>query len=240
MSLLSSIVPRRDRGLKRNIIEGLILGVILTSLSYIVGLQMGWLAEPDWLEVFAVFTSYTCTYLCVMERRWNYPFGMVSTAAYAYLFWQFGLLASSAINIFLMVYLIYGWIRWRADTNTRPVTRMTLGSWGLHLLVAAAGYGVVVFLATQFGGELAWTDSVILAGTILAQFMMDNKKYENWYVWAIVNVFAIYTYATAGLALAAFQFVFFLGNAFYAMYMWNKSMRTTPAAVSPQTAPALT
>jgi nicotinamide mononucleotide transporter len=169
--------------------------------------------------------------LCVMERRINYPFGAVSTAAYCVLFWQYGLLASSAINAFLVVYLVYGWFRWRADQDTRPVTRMTLPSWGIHILVAAVGYGIVVAIATALGGTLAWTDSVILAGTILAQFMLDNKKLETWSIWAIVNVFAIYTYFTAGLPLAGFQFVFFLANTVYGYIMWKKSrtVATQPA-----------
>jgi nicotinamide mononucleotide transporter len=145
-------------------------------------------------------------------------------------------LASSAINAFLVVYLVYGWFRWRGDQDTRPVTRMTLPSWGVHILVAGIGYGIVVALATVFGGTLAWTDSVILAGTILAQFMLDNKKLENWIVWAVVNVFAIYTYFTAGLALAGFQYIFFLLNTAYGFYMWRKS-RTV--ATQPATAEAV-
>lgn len=217
-----AILPTREQGVGFNIFQGVLIGVVLTGLSYIVGFNMGWIVELNLLEVFAVFTSYVCTFLCVMERRINYPIGAISTAAYCVLFWQFGLLASSAINAFLVVYLVYGWYRWRHDADTRPVTRMGLPSWVASIAVAAVGYAIVLGLATAFGGTLAWTDSFILAGTILAQFMLDNKKYETWFIWMLVNVFAIYTYATAGLALAAFQYVFFLANTFYGLYVWRK------------------
>jgi nicotinamide mononucleotide transporter len=162
-----------------------------------------------------------------MERRANYPLGAVSTAAYCVLFWQFGLVASSAINGFLMVYLLYGWFRWKSDDVTRPVTRMTIPSWALSVLVAGIGYLIVVFIAGLLGGTLLWSDSLILALTILAQFMLDNKKYENWYVWAVMNVIAIFVYFHVGLFLAAFQYLFFLANAFYGLYMWNKSRKAT-------------
>lgn len=229
---LRDLIPRRDNGVKANIVQAIVIGLVLTALSYGVGLGLGWIDALSWLEIFAVFTSYAATFLCVVERRANYPFGAISTAAYCLLFWQIGLLASMAINGFLAVYLVYGWFRWRSDVDTRPVTRMTLPQWAIYILVAAAGYGVVVFLASQFGGVLAWTDSFILAGTILAQFMLDNKKLENWAVWALVNVFAIYTYGTAGLALVAFQYVFFLLNTGYGFAMWKRAQYRAPVVAT--------
>jgi nicotinamide mononucleotide transporter len=232
MSMFTDIAPTKGQSLFMHLIQGVVIGVVLTALSYTVGLTFGWIDAVSWLEAFAVFTSYVCTFLCVVERRINYPIGAVSTAAYCVLFYQFGLLASMAINAFLMVYLVYGWYRWRSDANTRPVSKMTMPQWALYLLVAAAGYGVVLFLATQFGGTLAWTDSFILAGTILAQFMLDNKKIETWYVWALVNVFAIYTYFTTGLTLVGFQYIFFLLNTVYGFYMWRKSA-VEPVATQP-------
>src|SRR6478735_513773 len=224
MSFSTTIVPRREQGVTANILQGVAIGIVLTALSYAVGLGAGWITSLSWLEVFAVFTSYVCTFLCVLERRINYPIGAISTAAYCVLFYQYGLLASTAINAFLAVYLVYGWLRWKSDTDTRSVTRMSFKDWVLHLVVAGTGYLIIVGLATAFGGSLDCTDSVIFAGKVCAQFMLDNKKLENWIIWALVNVFAIYTYATAGLTLVAFQYIFFLLNTGYGFYMWRKAM----------------
>lgn len=222
---MSITMPNKGQSVWTHLGQGTLLGLVLTAASYLVGLQFGWITTVSLLEAFAVFTSYLCTYLCVVERRINYPIGAVSTAAYCVLFYQYGLLASMAINGFLAVYLVYGWYRWRSDENARPVTLMNWKQWLVYILVAAVGYAVVVMIASSLGGALAWTDSFILAGTILAQFMLDNKKLENWGVWALVNVFAIYTYFHAGLALAGFQYIFFLVNTFYGFYMWKVSKK---------------
>lgn len=210
----------------RDITESVAIGFVLTLISYIVGMTLGWIqgSTLNWLEVFAVFTSYSCTYLCVKERRINYPIGAISSAAYAILFIQSGLFASAILNAYLVPTLIYGWIRWRKDTHTRPVTHITPRMLPVYLLVALGGYAGAALLSKQFGGAMAWTDSVILAGTILAQFLLDNKKLENWGVWALVNIFAIYTYATSGLPLVAFQYVFFLANTVYGYIIWKRSM----------------
>lgn len=210
----------------RDISESVAIGVTLTFISYVVGIALGWISSAtlNWLEVFAVFTSYSCTYLCVKERRINYPIGAISSAAYAILFIQSGLLASAILNAYLVPTLIYGWIRWRRDNNTRPVTHVSIKMLPIYLAVAFTGYAGAALLSQQFGGAMAWTDSLILAGTILAQFLLDNKKLENWGVWALVNIFAIYTYATSGLPLVAFQYIFFLANTLYGYIIWKRSM----------------
>ena len=215
----------KGASLTRHIIESIIIGVVLTILSYAVGIFAGWLtpAGLNWLEVFAVLTSYACTYLCVVERRINYPIGAISSAAYAVLFMQSGLLSSAILNAYLAPTLIYGWLRWRKDANARPVTHVELKWLPVYVIVAAAGYVGASLISKSFGGAMAWTDSIILAGTILAQFLLDNKKLENWAVWAIVNVFAIYTYWTIGLPLVAFQYVFFLANTVYGYITWKRS-----------------
>ncbi|MFZ1801981.1 MAG: nicotinamide riboside transporter PnuC [Candidatus Saccharimonas aalborgensis] len=211
----------------RDIAESVFIGVILTTLSYVVGLNAGWVSSLNLLEIFAVFTSYSSTYLCVKERRANYPIGAISTAAYTLLFLQNGLLASAILNAYLTPTLIYGWIRWRKDKQTRPVTHVQPQWIPVYLAVAGVGYAGAALLSQQFGGTMAWTDSMILAATILAQFLLDNKKLENWVVWAVVNVFAIYTYATTGLPLVAFQYVFFLLNTMYGFMMWQRSKKIT-------------
>lgn len=219
---LRDLVPQRWHGTKINLLQGTIIGTVLTALSYVVGFKFGWLETLNWLEVFAVFTSYVCTFLCVMERRINYPIGAISNAAYAYLFYTFDLMGSATVTAYLTFSLAYGWFRWKSDQETKPVGRVALKFWPVYILVtaAAAAGGWGIYQLTD--AKVVWTDLVILAGSILAQLLLDNKRIENWFVWMVVNVFAIYTYSQAGLSLVAFQYVFFLANTFYGLYMWRK------------------
>jgi len=222
----SHVTPKVAHTLKRDIIESVIVAFVLTITSYLIAIIVGWegLKQLNLLEVFAVLTSYACTYLCVKERRINYPIGVISSAAYSYLFLQSGLIASTILNAYLVPTLVYGWIRWRKDTNKRPVTHLRIKMIPIYLIVAGLGYTGAALLSSKLGGAMAWTDAVVLAGTILAQFLLDNKKLENWIVWGIVNAFAIYTYATTGLPLVALQYVFFLANTVYGYIIWRRSM----------------
>jgi nicotinamide mononucleotide transporter len=114
--------------LNRDVVDSLWIAVALTGGSYLLAAALGWITAVNGLEAFAVFTSYACTWLCIRQRRFNYPIGALSTAAYCALFWQQGLVASAALNAYLTPSLLYGWIRWRADANTRPVSHVE-GRW---------------------------------------------------------------------------------------------------------------
>lgn len=209
---------------KRNhYIDAVVIGVVLTALSYIVGLSAGWINDINNLEVFAVFTSYLSTWLCVVEKRFNYVAGAISSVAYALLFVQADLVASAILNFYLAPTLVYGWFRWGKDTVTRPVRHVQLKMVPVYLLVTGLGYLGALGVARLAGGTLALTDSMILVGTILAQFLLDNKKIETWFVWAVVNVFAIYTYFNVDLQLVGFQYIFFLLNTIVGYVAWNKS-----------------
>lgn len=204
--------------------EALAVGVLFTGLSYLIALAAGWITEVNYLELFAVFTSYGSTYLCVVQKRLNYVFGAISTLAYGILFLQSGLVASMLLNFYLAPALVYGWFRWKSDADTRPVRHVELKWVPVYLILTVTFYAGAVALSTAFGGAFAPLDSVILIGTILAQFLLDNKRIETWMVWAVVNVAAIYLYFTSGLPLAGVQYVFFLLNTVYAYFQWRKTL----------------
>jgi nicotinamide mononucleotide transporter len=205
-------------------IQATIVGLTLTTLSYGIAFYAGWLTEPNTLEIAAVLTSFSCTYLCVMQSRWNYPLGVVTTLLYAILFYQWGLFGSAVVNLYLMVQLAYGWFRWGPDKNTRAVTKMTIDEWGFWIAIALVTWAIGVVILFSLGATFSFTDAGIMVLTILAQWLLDNKKLENWYVWVLVNVLAIATYFYAGLYLAGLQYIFFLGNTVYGWYMWRKTM----------------
>ena len=213
---------------KQYIIESIALAVLLTALSYGVGLWAGWIVALNWLEVFAVFTSYSCTWLCTRQSRWNYPIGVITTAAYSLLFYQWGLIALAIFNLYLVFSLIYGWFRWGSDDNTRPVSRIPLkwyagyGAFGLAIL----GLFLLANLLFNPTGLTALNpiDVGLAVVSGVAQLLLDNKKLETWAVWASTNIVSIPFFLHSGLTLVAFQYIFFLVNTVVGYIQWKKTM----------------
>lgn len=210
------------------IFESIAIAVALTALSYLTGIYFGWITELNWLEVFAVATSYSCTWLCTRQSRWNYPIGIVTTAAYSLLFYQWGLIALSVFNLYLVFSLIYGWFRWGSDDNTRPVTRIAIRwypAYGALGLVILGLFLIVNILFNPAGiSALNPIDVGLAVVSGIAQFMLDNKKLENWSVWASTNIVSIPFFLYQGLTLVAFQYIFFLVNTVIGHVQWRKTM----------------
>lgn len=218
---------------KQYILESIAIAVLLTALSYGVGLWLGWIVALNWLEVFAVFTSYSCTWLCTRQSRWNYPIGVITTAAYSLLFYQWGMIALAVFNLYLVGSLIYGWFRWGSDEVTRPVTRVPF-KW-------YAGYGVIglvilglFLLANMLFNPTGLTalnpiDVGLAVASGVAQLLLDNKKLESWILWAGINIVSIPFFLSSGLTLVAFQYIFFLINTVIGHIEWKKTMVTENA-----------
>lgn len=215
------------------ILESIALAIVLTALSYVVGLQAGWITELNWLEVFAVATSYSCTWLCTRQSRWNYPIGIVTTAAYSVLFYQWAMPALALFNLYLVFSLIYGWFRWGSDDNTRPVTRIPLkwytGYGAIGLVILALFLAANLMFNPTGISELNPIDVGLAVASGIAQLMLDNKKLENWTLWAMIDIVSIPFFIHGGLTLVAFQYIFFLVNTVIGHVHWKRSMVTANA-----------
>lgn len=208
----------------KHFLVSLIIATVLTGASYGVGIYMDWITTTPWLEVASVFTSYSCTYLCVRESRWNFPVGIVSVTLLGILFYQTKLYSSMVLSLYLVPVLIAGWIAWAKLDGKLVVQRSQPKVMLPAALLSALTYFLVVWITEAVGGTLTQFDSAILVLSILAQYLLTAKVLESWMIWAIVNVLAIYTYFNAGTYMVAMQYVFFLANTAYGYHCWKRSI----------------
>lgn len=203
--------------------QAIIVAIVLTAISYVAGLIFGWIKEVNYLEAFSVFTSYWCTYLCVFQSRWNYPVGIVSVTALCVLFYQQSLFASMALQVYLFPTLIVGWFIWGKDEKTRSVQITTFKEWLIFLgvtgFVGAALWQVNVYLQ----GSNAFWDTIILVYSVLAQFLLDWKKLENWIIWLVVDIISVLVYWNQDLKILSIQMGLFGLNAIWGFWEWDKA-----------------
>jgi len=85
---------------------------------------------------------------------------------------------------------------------------------------AAAGYG---FLLHHFTDAYApFLDSVVLAFSVLGQFLLTARRIENWWCWLLVNTIAVPLYAARGLTLTALLYIVFWVNAVVSLGRWRR------------------
>jgi nicotinamide mononucleotide transporter len=138
--------------------------------------------------------------------------------------------ALAIFNLYLVVSLAYGWFRWGADTKTRRVTRIPKVWYIAYGLVGLAILALFLYANQLFNPtgitELNPIDVGLAVASGVAQLMLDNKKLENWTVWALINIVSIPFFMYSGLTLVAFQYVFFLANTVIGHVQWKRTMET--------------
>lgn len=202
-----------------------VIAVVLSGATFALAYGLGWLTTaPNWFEVSAATLNYGATYLSIKQRRLAYTLGFVASAGFAVAYFQYGLLASSILSLYLVGQLIYGYFRWGKDSNTRPVHHLSWKWLPAYIVATVLVYLGAVGIVTLLGGHFAFWDAAILVLTIAAQFLLDNKVIESWYVWTAVNVIGVVLYFTAGAPFAAIQqLIFGLANV-WGYLAWRKTM----------------
>lgn len=211
-----------DQHLRRNLVEAVVLATTITCGLAATAVVVG---QPvAWLEAAAVWASFGSTWLCTRQSRFNYVFAVVATALLVVVFLQARLYGSAALNLYLVPTVVYGFFVWGRDRSTRPVEHVSPRTAPVYLAATAVTWAGAYWVITTLGGAMTVLDGWLLVGSVLAQYLMDRKKIECWFVWVAVNVASVYVYAASGLYLLATQYVFFLANACYAWFAWRRTM----------------
>lgn len=153
----------------------------------------------------------------------NWPFGIIGCALFAALFYQVNLYAEVALMLFFIATNVVGWYQWGRQGGVSTVSSVALPrllGYGAAALVVTAMYGLVLHKYTD--AYAPFVDSAILMFSMIAQFLLMNRKLQTWWFWLIVNTLAVPLYVSRELYLTAVVYSGFWFNAWYGWYMWRK------------------
>lgn len=201
-----------------------VIAVVLSTATFILAFSLGWITEVNWFEVVGATINYGATYLSIKQRRMAYVLGFVASMAFAVAYYQYGLMASALLSLYLVGQLVYGYLRWGPDANSRPVHTFEWRWAWAYALATVVTYLGAVGLVTLLGGKFAFWDAAILILTVCAQYLLDNKVLAAWYIWMLVNIIGVTLYTTAGAPFAAAQQLLFGLANIPGWYLWRKSM----------------
>lgn len=179
------------------------------------------------LEAWANLFTVICIFLAGRNSVHTWWTGMVACGLFGALFYSVNLYADVMLQVFFVATSIIGWYNWRATvgTESKPIT-ITEPSRLLVYLGAAVSsallYGLVLHMFTD-----AWApfiDSMVLTFSIMAQFLLMQRKLENWYVWIFVNILSVPLYFSRELYVTSALYSVFLVHAIWAAYSWKQKM----------------
>jgi len=201
----------------QKIINLIILATFIT-VSYITNSTL--------IEIMASLFGLICVYLAAKENIWTYPTGIINIILFLLIFYDAKLYADMMLQGMFFILSLYGWVYWlrnRGEKNVRPTTRLKLSGWIFVIIMTpilsfAWGY----FLNEFTDASVPYLDSFIATTSIVAQVLLSSKKFENWYLWILVDILSVGLYAYKGLYTISFTYFVFLIICILGVIKWRK------------------
>jgi nicotinamide mononucleotide transporter len=169
------------------------------------------------LELSAVITSLVGVWLGTTGARFTWPWWVTGSTLYGFLFLQYDLIASAALQLVFVAGGIWGWFGWgKGGAKPESLKNKERFIWLLALVVS---WILLAPALASIGAAGTWLDSFILLGSLIAQILMVREKFEAWPIWFVVNIVATIHYARQGLWFTSLLYVVFT---IVALVGWRK------------------
>jgi nicotinamide mononucleotide transporter len=193
-------------------------------------LSVGW-------EIAANGFNTVSILLAGRNSRHTWWTGMVGCALFALVFLSVRLYADVTLQGFFILTSLFGWWNWLRGGAGRelPVRRTPapgLAALGAGALLVAALYGGLLHHFTR--AYAPFLDSFILAFSVLGEFLLMGRRFENWWCWLLVNTIAVPLYTTRGLYVTALLYAVYWINAVVSLRRWKRlAAETATRSVAP-------
>jgi nicotinamide mononucleotide transporter len=202
------------------------LGVVLGTVLIIAAWQK-WIAVPV-TEVLGFVTGVACVYLVVKQNIWNFPIGIANNIFFLILFGQSRLYGDAGLQIVYLGLGIQGWYNWLYGGKRQTRLEIASASRRSLLWLSAAVLATTWLLRMilqAVNGSAPLLDAFTTALSLAAQYLLNRKEIESWFVWIAVDVLYVYLYIVRGLQLTALLYLVFIGLCIAGYISWQRTLQ---------------
>lgn len=179
-------------------------------------------------EDLGFITGALTVWLTVIENIWNFPIGIANDIFFCILFWQASLFADMGLQVLYILLGFQGWYLWLRGGKNQTALKVSSISVRELLILAfitvVATAGITIYLQHIQDSAPFW-DALTTVLSIMAQYMLNKKFIENWYVWMLADLIYIPLYAYEHLYLTGVVYVLFLIMCVMGVKAWRESRR---------------
>jgi len=180
------------------------------------------------VETIAVLFSLLSVWLTTKKNILCWPIGIIGILFYFWLFKSSNQLCNMSLQVFFVMQSIYGWVTWNKE-DKRPISlynEMLLTTSYIPLLRDILVMSFFWYITSySFDGNEQFLDSLTTGLSIIAMFLLAEKKLEAWILWIIVDILYIPLFLLSGHYLSAVTYFIFLILAILGFTNWLKMYR---------------
>ncbi|KTR95619.1 nicotinamide mononucleotide transporter [Microbacterium testaceum] len=188
----------------------------------------------EWTQILGFATGAACVLLAARRNVWTYPIGIANNLVFLVVFVPAGLYASAALQVVYLVLGVHGWLRWTrgVEHDREYVARTPRRAVPWLIVVGVAGTALLTWvLATFTDSQVALADAATTSASLVAQYMLNRKWIENWFVWIGVDVAFVALSIATGLWIIAALYALFILLCVSGLWSWRRvAQEATDAA----------
>ncbi len=195
------------------------------DVSHLVYNFLQQVQQTSWLEWMGVGFGVAEVLLAKANNAWLYPAGIISVLISIYLFYNVGLYAESALNIYYLIMSTWGWWLWVSHNNRvqLPVTKAGKKDWNITIAIVAIAFTLLYIILKNFtSSTVPAFDAFVSATAWAGMWLLAKRKLENWILLNISNAVAIPLLFYKQLSLYALLTVFLFVIAIQGYFKWKK------------------
>jgi nicotinamide mononucleotide transporter len=179
-------------------------------------------------EVLGFISGAVCVLFVVDQNIWNFPVGIANNVFFIILFLSSRLYGDMALQIVYIFLGIIGWRQWIYGGANRTELHVCRASMKELLIIgcvsAAATAGLRVYFV-RIHDSAPLLDALTTVLSLIAQYLLNGKRIENWFVWIIADAIYVGLYLQKGLFLTAVLYAVFIGMCIAGLLSWRKEGR---------------
>ncbi len=198
----------------------------MTHILNVLNEHLFYLGQDDvtWAELLGFITGAWCVWWTVKAKIGNFPVGIANSAFFVVLFFHYHLYADGGINVLYIVLGFIGWWQWLYGGAAHTPLVVTKASGHTLIILSALGVGAtwgLTILLSRVHDIAPFWDALTTALSLVAQWLLNYKKLQNWYFWIAADLIYVPLYFVKHLDLTGIVYVLFLIMATMGAFEWR-------------------
>jgi nicotinamide mononucleotide transporter len=202
-----------------------------------------WGYSMSYLEFFGTVAGGIAVWLAARANIWSWPIGLINVTLFFFLFFQIQLYPDMFLQVFFFVTNIMGWWRWahpkpeeEDKKNELRISFMPIKQLAVFSLIGILGTILMGAFASNLHdwfpivfnqpSAFPYLDSFVTVMSIVATYLMIQKKVECWMIWIVVDVVATGLYFAKGIKFVGIEYLLFCFLAAFGLWKWIKEYKS--------------
>ncbi|HEU5457204.1 MAG TPA: nicotinamide riboside transporter PnuC [Terracidiphilus sp.] len=179
-----------------------------------------------WVEWVGFATTVLGIWLTTRRTLWCWPVVLAADLLYLDVFFRARLYSDTLLQVFFIVFTLYGWWHWWRgvrEEGTMRVTPLGVSPMLGALVIGVAGSLALAKLALLVHAALPYLDATLASFSLVASWWQARKHTANWWLWIVVNVAYIGEYVYKDLWPTAALYALLVGLAVLGLRNWQRA-----------------